>query len=174
MEYLTEQFTLALSAVFAAFAMPATGLSAIFIWCTASATLLPLGSEPIVFAYIRLHPEQFALCIAVATVGNTLGGMINYGLAYGAKHRLKTDGQTPRVLAWFEMLGPKMLFFSFLPIVGDPLTAAAGWLKMPWLPCLLWQAAGKALRYISSTVLLLWVPDAWWANALMSLKSFFM
>lgn len=173
MEYLTTHLTLALSAAFAAFAMPAAGLSAVFVWCMVSATLLPLGSEPIVFAYIVLHPEQFALCIAVATVGNTLGGMVNYGLAYTAKHRLAADSQPPRMLAWLERLGPKMLFFSFLPVVGDPLTAAAGWLKMPWLPCLLWQAAGKTLRYIASTALLLWVSQSWWGTALATLRGLF-
>ena len=158
----SEFFAAALAGVLTAFALPSVGLAAVFMWCTLSATLLPLGSEPVVFAYIKLNPEQFALCIAVATAGNTLGGMVNYGLAYSAKTRLMPSAPTPRLLAWFARLGPKALLFSFLPVVGDPLTAMAGWLQLPWLPCLLWQALGKALRYIAATALLLWIPDAWW------------
>jgi membrane protein YqaA with SNARE-associated domain len=158
------------AAALAAFALPSVGLPAVFIWCLASATLLPLGSEAIVFAYIKLHPDMFVWCIVVATVGNTLGGMVNYWLAYGAKQAVAKDTHTPRILAWFQVLGPKALFFSFLPVIGDPLTAVAGWLKMPWLPCMLWQAAGKLTRYVIVTLALLYVPDAWWLALWSALK----
>ena len=161
------------AAILAAFALPSIGLPAVFLWCVVSATLLPLGSEVVVFAYIKLHPEMFALGILVATVGNTLGGMINYWLAYGAKTTVLKNAHTPRALVWFEKLGPKALFFSFLPGIGDPLTAVAGWLKMPWLPCLLWQALGKLLRYLVGTSILLYVPDAWWATLLAPFKALF-
>ncbi len=161
------------AALLSALALPSVGLPALFAWCTASATLLPLGSEPIVFAYIKLNPELFVLGILVATAGNTLGGMINYWLALGAKQVVAQDKHTPRALLWFEKLGPKALFFSFLPGIGDPLTAVAGWLKMPWLPCLCWQAAGKLLRYVVATSVLLYVPDAWWSAMLAPFKALF-
>jgi membrane protein YqaA with SNARE-associated domain len=167
--WLETTFTAALAAL----AMPSVGLPAVFIWCTLSATLLPLGSEAIVFAYIKLNPDMFVLAIVVATLGNTLGGMINYWLAYGAHQVVAKDTHTPRALAWFEKLGPKALFFSFLPGIGDPLTAVAGWLKMPWLPCLCWQALGKLLRYIVLTTVLLYVPDVWWSAVLAPLKLLF-
>jgi membrane protein YqaA with SNARE-associated domain len=171
---MTEWLSTTFAAVLAALALPSVGLPAVFAWCTLSATLLPLGSEPVVFGYIKLNPDMFVLAIVVATVGNTLGGMINYWLAYGAKQALVKDAHTPRALAWFERLGPKALFFSFLPGIGDPLTAVAGWLKMPWLPCLCWQALGKLLRYVVVTAALLYVPDAWWSALLSPLKSFFL
>ncbi len=150
------------AAFLAAIALPSVGLPAVFAWCLVSATLLPLGSEPVVFAYIKVNPDMFLVAILVATLGNTLGGMVNYWLAYGAKQTVAKDKHTPRALVWFEKLGPKALFFSFLPGIGDPLTAVAGWLKMPWLPCLMWQAAGKLLRYLVATTVLLYVPDTWW------------
>jgi membrane protein YqaA with SNARE-associated domain len=170
---MTTGFESAFTSVLDAVAMPSVGLPAVFVWCTASATLLPLGSEPVVFAYVKLNPDYLIWGILVATAGNTLGGMINYWLAYGAHHAVAKNAHTPRALAWFEKLGPKALFFSFLPVVGDPLTAAAGWLKMPWLACLCWQALGKLLRYILVTTVLLYVPDAWWQFVLSSLKSIF-
>lgn len=159
--------------VLAFFAVPQAGLSAVFAWCAASATLLPMGSEPVVFGYIKLNPDLFWLTIIVATLGNTLGGMFNYWLAYGAHQALAKDKHTPRALVWFEKLGPKALFFSFLPGIGDPLTAVAGWLKMPWLPCLLWQMAGKFCRYLIATSVLLLIPNSFWINAWESLKNIF-
>lgn len=151
--------------------LPSVGLSAIFVWCMVSATLLPLGSEAVVFGYVKLNPEMFLPAVLVATVGNTLGGMINYWLAYGAHHAIAKDKQAPRALTWFQALGPKALFFSFLPVVGDPLTAVAGWLKMPWLPCLLWQAAGKLFRYAVATATLMLVPNVWWVALFAPIKS---
>lgn len=156
-----------------AVAIPSVGLPAVFAWCAVSATLVPLGSEPVVFGYIKLNPSMFVWGILVATAGNTLGGMINYWLAYGAHHAVAKDSHTPRALVWFEKLGPKALFFSFLPVIGDPLTAVAGWLKMPWLPCLLWQAAGKFVRYFVATSVLLYVPNSWWIALLAPFKTLF-
>ncbi|WP_230623839.1 YqaA family protein [Chromobacterium violaceum] len=51
----------------------------------AQPTALPLGSEPAVFAYIKLRPDLFWQGIAVATLGNTLGGIIDWWMGYGAK-----------------------------------------------------------------------------------------
>jgi membrane protein YqaA with SNARE-associated domain len=66
--------------------------------------------------------------VIVATVGNSIGGMVNYWLGFGAHQVLARDRHTPRALAWLERMGPKACFFAFLPAIGDPLTAVAGWL----------------------------------------------
>jgi membrane protein YqaA with SNARE-associated domain len=151
-------------------ALPEFGLPSVFVVCTVSATLLPLGSEPFVFGYIKLNPGLFWAAILVATAGNTLGGMINYWMAYGAHEAFARDRHAPRALRWLNRLGPRALFFSFLPGIGDPLTAMAGWLKMPWRACLAWQMAGKFVRYLLATILLLWVPDSFWTGLFGSLK----
>ena len=57
-------------------ALPKVGLSAIFIISLVSATLLPLGSEPAVLAYVAVEPTHFWYAVAVATIGNTIGGAI--------------------------------------------------------------------------------------------------
>ncbi|EFV93673.1 Inner membrane protein yqaA [Lautropia mirabilis] len=145
------------------FALPKNGLATVFVVALVSATLLPLGSEPAVFAYVSMRPDLFWLAMVVATAGNTLGGVINYWMGRGAKHVMAPDRQT-HYLKWFERLGPRALLFSFLPAVGDPLCAVAGWLRLPLAPSILWMALGKFLRYVFMTGMLMWVPDSWWAS----------
>ncbi len=136
-------------------ALPHVGLSSVFVISFVSATLLPLGSEPAVYGLVTLRPELFWPAIFVATTGNTLGGMLDYWLGYGAKQALapKSHGHA---LAWLEKYGAKSCLLSWLPIVGDPLCAVAGWLKLPFWPCVLYMAIGKFLRYLIMTAVLIW------------------
>jgi membrane protein YqaA with SNARE-associated domain len=154
--------------------LPKVGLPTVFVVALVSATLIPMGSEPVVFGYVKLQPEMFWVTVGIATLGNTLGGMVNYWLGFGAHEAFAKDRHTPRALAWLERLGAKACFFAFLPGVGDPLTAVAGWIKLPWLPVLLWQAAGKLTRYTVLTALLLWVPDSFWSGLLAPLRELLM
>ena len=146
-----------------ALALPEVGLSTVFIISFISATLLPLGSEPAVFGLLKLSPELFWSTIFVATAGNTLGGMVDYWMGYGAKNALaKEKPVNAKALKWLEQLGPKALFFAFLPGIGDPLCAVAGWLKLPFWPSTFYMLIGKFLRYLIYTPLLLWVfPGQW-------------
>jgi membrane protein YqaA with SNARE-associated domain len=141
-------------------ALPQFGLSTVFVVAFVSATLLPMGSEPAVFGLVKLSPELFWPAIGVATVGNTLGGMVSWWMGWGthkAVHRFKKTSTDKQALKWLEKLGPKACFFSWLPIVGDPICAVAGWLKMPFWPCTLYMAVGKFLRYLFMTGALLWL-----------------
>lgn len=142
------------------FALPTHGLSSVFLIAFVSATLLPMGSEPAVFGYAKLNPDQFWLVVVVATFGNVLGGMVDYWLGWGAHQAVARNRQSH--IRWLERLGPKALFFAWLPVVGDPLCAVAGWLKLPFWPSVGWMTVGKFLRYAGMTAALLWVPDAWW------------
>jgi membrane protein YqaA with SNARE-associated domain len=143
------------------FALPRNGLGSVFLIAFASATLLPMGSEPAVFAYAKLNPDQFWAVVAVATAGNTLGGAVNWWMGRGASAAI-TRGRNHRLLRWFGRLGPRALLVSFLPVVGDPMCALAGWLRLPFWRCIAWIALGRVLRYTLMTSLLLWVPDGWW------------
>ena len=58
---------------------------------------------------------------------------------------------------WLERFGPKACLLSWLPGVGDPLCAVAGWLKLPFWPCVVYMAIGKFARYVTMTAALLWV-----------------
>ena len=144
----------------ATLALPEFGLSTVFVVALISATLLPLGSEPAVFGLIKLAPDLFWPAILVATAGNTLGGAISWWMGYGAerayervKHRKPAE---LRVLKWLERFGPKACLLSWLPVVGDPLCAVAGWLKLPFWPCVVYMALGKFARYVTMTSVLLW------------------
>jgi membrane protein YqaA with SNARE-associated domain len=141
-------------------ALPQYGLSTIFFVAMISATLLPMGSEPAVFGFVKLAPDMFWAAVLVATMGNAIGGAINWWIGYGAKRayeHFKHSTVQARALAWLERLGPKACFFAFLPLIGDPLTSVAGWLKLPFWPCFFWGAAGKFCRYVVMTAALIWV-----------------
>jgi membrane protein YqaA with SNARE-associated domain len=119
-------------------------LAALFAASFAAATLFPLPSEAALFAYLQLHPERAALAVAVATLGNTAGGMTSYLLG-----RLIPQKQLN--LAAVDRLrrhGPVLTVFAWLPIVGDALCVAAGWLRMHWLAVLGFMAAGRLARYV--------------------------
>ncbi|MFM8152355.1 MAG: YqaA family protein [Polynucleobacter victoriensis] len=145
--------------------LPIVGLPAVFTVSFVSATLLPMGSEPVLFGYLKLNPDMFWVAILVATVGNTLGGMLDWLMGFGASkaHEKLLGPKEHKLLKWFEKLGPQALLLSWLPIVGDPLCAVAGWLRLPWVPCLIYMAIGKFLRYLTMTYALLMVPDGFWS-----------
>jgi membrane protein YqaA with SNARE-associated domain len=144
----------------AALALPQYGLSTVFVVALVSATLLPLGSEPAVFGLIKLNPDLFWPAIGVATLGNTIGGAITWWMGYGAEvayeHYTHHKPGRVKALRWLERFGPKACLLSWLPVVGDPLCAVAGWLQLPFWPCVAYMAVGKFARYLTMTAALLW------------------
>jgi membrane protein YqaA with SNARE-associated domain len=162
-----------LSAWLAWLSIPQVGLSGVFVIALVSATLLPMGSEPAVFALVKVQPDLFWTVIVVATAGNTLGGAISWWMGRGAAraHRAwqarrqglsqpetspatQADATTERARRWMAQWGPRACLVSWLPVVGDPLCAAAGWLNLPFWPCVFYMAVGKFLRYAAATALL--------------------
>ena len=154
-----------LSAVLATLALPTVGLPALFIICLVSATLLPMGSEPALFAVVKANPELMWQALLVATIGNTMGGAINYAMGYGANKAFTHERQS-RWFGWLQRFGPRTLLLSWLSIIGDPLCALAGWLELPFWRCVFWMATGKLLRYLAITQILLEVPDSVWHRLL--------
>ena len=140
--------------------LPEFGLSTVFVVSFISATLLPLGSEPVVFGLIKLNPDLYWATILVATVGNTLGGAVTWAMGL-ASHKVIDHYQHSkhhlRALDWLERLGPKACLLAWLPVVGDPLCAVAGWLKLPFWPCVIYMAIGKFARYLTMTAALVGV-----------------
>jgi membrane protein YqaA with SNARE-associated domain len=146
----------------AALALPQYGLSTVFVIAFVSATLLPMGSEPAVFGLVKLNPDLFWLAILVATAGNTAGGALTWWMGYGAERAYERVTRNPgvahpRALRWLERFGPRACLLSWLPIVGDPLCAVAGWLRLAFWPCVLYMAIGKFARYVVMTAVLLWI-----------------
>lgn len=117
-------------------------LTALFVGSFLAATLLPGGSEAVLFGVLKLHPEALWPALAVATLGNTLGGMTSYGIG-----RLLPPGKPLPGLAAVQRWGNPVLLLSWVPILGDPLCVAAGWLRLnPWL-AMACMALGKGARY---------------------------
>ena len=116
-------------------------------------SLLPGSSEVVMTALVTAFPAIVWTAFLVATAGNVTGCFVSYGMGYGAKQgferfqRVKVDLEHPLVQK-LRQWGPPALFLSFLPLVGDVLVVAAGWLKLPLGRSMLWIAAGKATRYL--------------------------
>ncbi len=129
------------------------GLWGLFFSAFVSATLLPGSSEVVMTALVTAYPDIVWWAFLAATAGNVTGCVLSYGMGYGARQgferfqRVKVDLEHPLVQR-LRRYGPPALFLSFLPLVGDVLVVAAGWLKLPLGPSMLWIAAGKATRYL--------------------------
>jgi len=152
-------------------ALPQHGLSTVFVVSFISATLLPMGSEPVVFGLVKLNPDLFWPAMGVATLGNTLGGAVSWWMglsAHKVSDKLRHAEPNPpnaRALKWLQAFGPKACLLAWLPVVGDPLCAVAGWLRLPFWPCVAYMAIGKFCRYVFMTAGLLWVfPLLWGAG----------
>ena len=118
-------------------------LWALFASSFLAATLLPGGSEAVLFGILKLHPEQLWSALGVATLGNTLGGISSYLIG-----RLIPQKTELRGLPTVRKYGSPVLLLSWVPFLGDPLCVAAGWLRLnPWLATL-FIALGKLGRYL--------------------------
>lgn len=123
---------------------PDTAISGLFVSAFLSSTLLPGGSEIVLAALVAQDPTRLWLFVAVATVGNTLGGLTSYALG-----RLVPQPRTrPRALALAQRYGVAALLLSWLPLIGDALCVASGWLRQDLALAALAIAAGKLARYL--------------------------
>lgn len=139
-------------------ALPKFGLSTVFVVSFVSATLLPMGSEPAVFGLVKLNADLFWPAIGVATVGNTLGGAVSWWMglvSHKVVDKYSHSQHHLRALDWLQRLGPKACLLAWMPVVGDPLCAVAGWLKLPFWPCVVYMAIGKFARYLTMTAALM-------------------
>ncbi len=110
-----------------------------------SATVLPGGSEAILWGFLKLHPAEMWPALALATAGNTAGGMTSWWCG-----RYLPRWQRLESLPWRDQLerwGSPALLLAWLPLIGDGLCVVAGWLRLHWLPCCLFMALGKLARY---------------------------
>jgi membrane protein YqaA with SNARE-associated domain len=120
-------------------------LGALFLSSFVSATLLPGGSELLLFALLADSPGLFWPALGVATLGNTLGGLSSYLLG-----RLVPQRRLPaRQIVWLQRFGAPALLLSWAPLVGDALCLAAGWLRLNPAQSALYLAVGKGLRYLA-------------------------
>lgn len=123
----------------------------LFLSAFVSSTLFPGGSEVVLGVLAAERHYDPWLLLAIASLGNTLGALTTWLLGYllarrfPLEDRLSTHQQ--RAVTWLRRWGSPALLLSWLPVVGDPLCFAAGFLRLPFLASLTFIALGKAARY---------------------------
>ena len=120
------------------------GLAALFAAAFVSATVLPANSEIVLLAFLKAFPDRLVDALLVATVGNTLGSLTTYAIGRLLPQRRLPDEPS---LAWVRRYGAFSLLLAWLPIVGDAICVAAGWLRIPVWAATVAIAVGKAVRY---------------------------
>jgi membrane protein YqaA with SNARE-associated domain len=127
----------------------ATSLWTLFASSFLAATLLPGGSEVVLFAVLSATPELAWRAVAIATLGNTLGGLTSYALG-----RLLPTAKPLRGISILQRYGAPALLLSWVPLIGDALCVAAGWLRVHPVLATVYIALGKLARYAAIAVLM--------------------
>ncbi|MCC8996399.1 MAG: DedA family protein [Nitrosomonas sp.] len=127
-----------------------SSLIALFTSSFLAATLLPGGSEAVLARVLLAYPDLHWHALVLATIGNTLGGMSSYLIGYFLPNEqaiLKKSKNNLRGLQWVRQHGSAILLLSWVPLIGDALCVAAGWLRIHWLSAAIYMAIGKFARY---------------------------
>ena len=138
------------------------GYLGLFVAAFLAATILPLSSE-VVLSVLLLNGLSPIVLVAIATVGNVLGSLTNYALGYWAGPKVAnkwlkiSEAEFARAEQRFTKYGLFSLCFAWVPIIGDPITVVAGILRIRLLWFVLLVTAGKLIRYIVVSYLILQV-----------------
>jgi membrane protein YqaA with SNARE-associated domain len=128
------------------------GIWGLFFSAFISSTIAPGGSEAVLAYMVSQGHYDVEKLIFVAAIGNTLGAMTTWGLGAFAAKKYPLASLLPEkkqnALNLIKKRGVWVLFFSWLPLIGDALCFAGGWLKLPLLPACLAILTGKVGRYI--------------------------
>jgi len=136
------------------------GYPALFLLSFLAATLLPLGAEWMLAALL-LEGFDPALSVGLATLGNTLGALVTYGVGlWGGpvliEKILRIDAPArERAERFYGRYGTWSLLFSWLPIIGDPLCLAGGVLRVGFGRFIVLVAVGKLARFAAVALLVL-------------------
>jgi membrane protein YqaA with SNARE-associated domain len=126
----------------------------LFVSAFTAATLLPGSSEAVLTGLLVYGRGEPWILIAVATVGNVLGSVVNWlcGRFLSAFRDRRWFPVSPRhydrATGWYRRYGLWSLLFAWLPLVGDPLTVVAGALRVPLMPFVVLVTIGKLARYL--------------------------
>ncbi len=124
----------------------------LFITAFISATLFPLGSEALLI-YDITQGYNIYLLLLFATLGNSLGSVVNYflglkGEEYLINKNLLNEKYILKAKNYFDKYGGWSILFSWLPIIGDPITFVAGVLKYDFKKFLILVVVAKFSRYL--------------------------
>ncbi len=129
------------------------GYEGLFLAAFLAATLLPVGSE-IVLTFLLMNDYNPVLLLGVATSGNVIGSLANYFVGIMGGNWIMTrllrlsDSEITLAEIRFKKYGSWVLLFSWVPVIGDPLTLVAGILKSNIWLFILFVTLGKFLRYL--------------------------
>ena len=126
----------------------------LFIISFLAATILPFSSELTLAGLVATSNYDNLLLLIVASLGNVLGSAVNWILGFYSRKLSKKkwfpfkDEQIEKSAKWFNKFGRWSLLFAWVPIIGDPLTLAAGLLKVKFVEFLILVTIGKVSRYL--------------------------
>ena len=126
---------------------PAQSLLSLGLAAFLAATVVPFSSEAVLFGVLRMHDQLYWPALAVATLGNTAGGLSSYLIGRFIASRTPPTRIERAQVARLRRWGAPALAFAWLPVAGDALCIAAGWLRLHWLQVTVWQALGRLARY---------------------------
>lgn len=130
-------------------------LLTLFVSSFISSTILP-GSSEAVLVWVVSDTGQYWLPVLLATLGNTLGGMTTYGLGRVINWQISDDNaRHEKARELVQRWGGLSLLFSWLPLIGDGLCLAAGWLRINSVVALIYMALGKFARYYAIAFLII-------------------
>lgn len=136
--------------------------ASLFMSAVLAATVLPMQSEAVFLGYLLSGSAQPWMLLLVASVGNTLGAIINWSLGRGVE-RFREHRWFPvrpitleKARHWYSRWGRWSLLLSWAPIIGDPITVAAGVMREPFVRFLVLVAFAKTARYL----VLMWAAGA--------------
>lgn len=131
------------------------GLLGLFVSAFISSTVAPGGSEVVLAYLVNAHQYPVQELVVVASIGNTLGAVTTWWLGLWAAKKYPSEtllaGERQKSLKMVRRWGGWVLLFSWLPLIGDGLCFAAGWLRLSLLTSLTAIFVGKVLRYIAVT-----------------------
>lgn len=129
-------------------------LGGLFLSAFGAATLLPLQSEAVLVALLSTGGHTPGVLVAVATLGNVLGSVVNWCLGLGLE-RYRTRRWFPvsparlaQAQGFYRRYGQWSLLLSWMPVIGDPLTLVAGLMREPLWRFLLLVTVAKLGRYL--------------------------
>ena len=139
--------------------MSFAGLGGLFLAAFVASTLFPASSEAVLAGLVASGTYDPSLLIATASAGNILGASVNWALGlWAAETRwVRKNAWLARASLWFQRYGPWSLLLSWLPVIGDPLTLAAGLARLRLPLFLLPVTIGKVGRYLAVFYLADWV-----------------
>ena len=126
----------------------------LFVISFLAATILPFSSELTLAGLIATSNYDNLLLLIVASIGNTLGSVVNWALGFYSRNLTTKkwfpfkETQIERSSKWFDKFGKLSLLFAWVPIIGDPLTLVAGLLRVKFFNFLILVMIGKISRYL--------------------------